>query len=349
MAKIAYIEQTSNEYMRQGFNLLEVPIELKNRFELDMQSALMNVAGISISTSTRFIQYENLVKCYHENHINPFKVNTITMGMQDKLQLKDFFDPSVVPPEIYSRPIFIHLDLSINGDKTGIGAVAVMGYKNETRYSIEHGEVETTKELYYHHVFSCRIQAPSTDEISMQKTLEFLYYLKFILGWNIWGVSTDGFQSNMFRQSLKTAGFENVDLVSLDRTPDGYITYKYAINEQRISHLNIPELEYEIINLAKDNVTGKINHDVDKSKDESDGLAGAVYNASLHEQDLNLGAGDMFDVIMNVNDNEDTEIANDMSLLDKMVSTRIDTVEEAIKQINPFNTDKDDASGFFFL
>lgn len=348
MAKIVSIEQVSSEYARQGFNLLEVPIELKSRFELDMQSAIMNVAGISISTSTRFIQYENLVKCYNENHKNPFTINTITMGLQDTLQLKDFFDESVVPPEIYSRPIFIHLDLSLNGDKTGISAVAVMGYKTENRYSLERGEVETTKELYYHHIFSCRIQAPSTDEISIQKSQDFIYYLKYQLGWNIWGVSTDGFQSVMLRQSLKTAGFRNVDLVSLDRTPDGYITYKYAINEQRIAHLNIPELEFEIINLAKDNITGKINHDADKSKDEADSLAGAVYNASLHEQDLNLNASDTFDIIVNANEPEDAEYMRDTDILGAMVSNKIESVDQVIKEINPFNDDGND-NGFFFL
>lgn len=62
----------------------------------------------------------------------------------------------------------------------------------------------------------------------------------------------------------------------MDRTPEGYNTLKAAINEQRITIIKLEKLAWEIVNLNKDNQTGKIDHDADKSKDLSDSLAGAL-------------------------------------------------------------------------
>lgn len=262
-SRIIREDEDVNEYMRQGYEVLEVPIEFKHRFELDIQSALMNIAGISISHTTRFIAYDNLARCYN-NYKNPFTTNILTIGMYDNLNIKDFFIPDMVDNNISSRPIFIHIDTSLTGDRTGISAIAIMGYKNVNEYSLDSGEMETTKELYYHHIFTVGIQCPTSSEISFQKTRDFIYYLRYNLGWNIKGISLDGYQSLDTRQQLITMGFVNTDIVSLDKTPNGYFSYKSAINEQRVSHLNIPELEFEIINLARDNMTGKIDHDIDK-------------------------------------------------------------------------------------
>ena len=262
-SKIIGEDESVEDYIMQDYQIMDIPVEFKKSFEMDINTALMNVAGVSISNTTRFIGYANLSKCY-KDHKNPFTTNIITTGLYDKLTIKDFFIPDMVKPEIYGRPIFIHIDTSLTGDRTGISAVAVMGYKNVNEYSIESGDIETTKELFYHHIFTVGIQCPSNSEISFQKTRDFIYYLKYNLGWYIFGISCDGFQSRDTIQQLITAGFGNSKVVSLDKTPDGYLVYKNAINEQRINHINIPELEFEIINLARDNQTGKVDHDIDK-------------------------------------------------------------------------------------
>jgi len=358
-SRIVQDDEDPDAYVKQGYDVIEVPIEFRNRFELDIQAAIMNIAGISISNSTRFISYENLARCYKNNQ-NPFDSAILTIGMYDTLRIQDFFHPEQIPPEIYTRPIFIHIDTSLTGDKTGISAIAVMGYKNVNEYSIQSGDIETTKELYYHHIFTVGIQCPSSSEISFQKTRDFIYFLRYQCNWNIRAVSTDGFQSADTKQQLITMGFTDSKIVSLDRSPDGYIAYKAAINEQRITHLHIPELEFEIINLAKDNQTGKVDHDVDKSKDLSDSVAGAVYNASLHEQELNLGASDMYDVIFDTNVSED-EDDDRLSLLQKILPqvkapSINDSVQEPINPNlqpsgtkNPFNPYENDDNGFFFL
>ena len=97
-------------------------------------------------------------------------------------------------------------------------------------------------------------------------------------------------------------GFPDSTIVSLDKKPDGYLAFKSAINEKRIAMLHIDELETEIIRLERDNMTGKIDHPIDGSKDISDGLAGALYNASMHENDYEFELVESLDAVVDVND-----------------------------------------------
>lgn len=82
-------------------------------------------------------------------------------------------------------------------------------------------------------------------------------------------------------QQLSQAGFDT-QLVSLDKTADGYLYLRASLNEKRIALLEIPELEKELVNLERNNLTGKVDHPVNGSKDISDSLTGALYSASMN-------------------------------------------------------------------
>lgn len=258
-SKIIPDDEDPQAYERQGYEVIQVPIEHKQSFELDMQSALMNVAGISITHVLKFMNIEQIQKCYTDDS-NPFVAEVLTIGLNDSSLIQDYFNPSAVPEEIYSRPIFIHLDMAVTGDNAGIGAVAAMGFVNTSEYSINEGKVVETRKMAYRHVFNVEISAPKNDQIHFAKVREFIYYLRFQLGWNIRGISADGFNSVDMRQQLTTMGFHDVKLVSLDRTPDGYMALRSAIAERRISLLHLDHLEIELVQLERDNVTGKIDH-----------------------------------------------------------------------------------------
>lgn len=301
-SKIIEDNEDPNAYICQGYTIEDVPIEFKNTFELDMETSLMNILGISVSGVLKFFTYNIVSQCYNKNAINPFVSNIISTGMNDELKIQDFLDLSKIDSALVSKPIFIHLDASVTGDRTGLSAVAAVGYRYQNDYDVIEAETISTKELVYRHVFSIGIQCPNNSEISFAKTRNFIYFLKNTLHWNIKGISTDGFQSVDTRQALITMGFENVDLVSLDRTPNGYLCLKSAIVEKRITLLNIPELETEFIQLERNNITGKCDHPIGGSKDILDSLCGAVYNLSLHEQDLTIDLPEiMSDLIMNTN------------------------------------------------
>ena len=147
-------------YISQGYYIEEIPTELKQDFELDMIRSLRDHGGIAVSETTRYIAYSSLEKCIIPQD-NPFKSNVLTIGMLDKLKYEDFFEPEKVPPEIYSKPLFIHFDCSLTGDKTGIGCVAVLGYTNREGFDYITGEHTELRELAYREVFDIGIQCPN--------------------------------------------------------------------------------------------------------------------------------------------------------------------------------------------
>lgn len=304
-SRIVSDTEDPNDIIRQGFKILDVPVEHRQAFELDIDSALMDIAGVSTSVSTKFISYDKLKACYSDSLINPFTSEVLEIGLYDNLNIQDFFLPYKVPANLYSAPVFIHLDMSLTGDKTGISAVSIPGTKTTDVY--DKGNVKyNSRELYYQHLFSVAIQCPANSEISLEKNRQFIYYLKE-LGWNIVGVSADGYQSRDTIQQLIVKGYK-ASLISLDRSPDGYMTFKAALNEKRINMLYHSVLENEIINLERDNVSGKIDHppaDQGGSKDVSDSLAGALFNASKYKDDYLAYHSEDINTVLDFNTTDD--------------------------------------------
>jgi hypothetical protein len=221
-------------------------------------------------------------QCYVDTYKNPFTSDILTIGLKDDLQIFDFFEIDKVPMAVRAMPQFIHIDASLTGDKTGISDVAASGVKESMLYD---GANETlVTEMTYKHVFSVAIQAPTGTEISFEKTRKFIYYLRSN-GFNIVGVSLDGFQSADTKQTLITQGYD-ATIISLDRSPDGYHALRSAMNDKRVALIQIDLLENELIQLQRDVKTGKLDHPTDGSKDLSDSLAGALFNATLHKDNL---------------------------------------------------------------
>ena len=275
-------------YKKQGLNIIDVPIELIQAFDQDIDTALQDHAGISTSVKVKAFDLLRIQKCVSKYLRNPFTTEVVSTGINDDLQLKDFFDASLVPEEVLGAPVFIHLDASLTGDRTGLSAVAIIGTKQKQLASDiedEDGEVIISEELLCQQVFTVGIQAPSNSEISFEKTRQFIYYLKDELGFNIKKVTTDGFQSADVRQILYTKGFD-VGYTSLDRTPDGYDSLKSGINDRRIILLQgCDELINELTDLERDNTSRRYDHPLSGRKDESDSLGGAYYDALQYKDE----------------------------------------------------------------
>ena len=254
-------EEQVKEAEMKGYEVIDVPLETLHRFEMDLNRTLIDTCGISVQSSYKYIPYRLVEPCIGNGN-NPFQTEIIKTGLEDNYQIKDFFLSELVPEILYTKKLYVHCDLSKSGDMTGISAVAVLGYKNQERYT-DSGDTTLLKEIVFRHVFSVGIQCPPNDELSMIKVKDFLHYLKYDLGWNIAGVSCDGYQSLMLLQSLKLDGFETKE-VSMDILKNkecvGYTTFRNVLVEQRIKLLKLQELIKEITNLEKNETTGKIDH-----------------------------------------------------------------------------------------
>lgn len=284
------------EAEKQGYEVIDIPLEMLHRFEMDLNRTLIDTCGIAVQSSYKYITHRIIEPCLGDG-INPFTKEIIKTGLKDNIQIKDYFTPEVVPELLYTKKIYVHCDLSKNGDMTGISAVAVLGYKNQERFN-DAGAMSTIKEMVFRHVFSIGLQCPPNDELSMIKVKDFIHYLKYELGWNIAGVSCDGYQSLMLLQSLKLDGFDakevSMDIVDTKKKECvGYTSFRNTLLEKRIYLLDLYELQRELTALEKNESTGKVDHpkqtvkmvngEMVKSvgKDIADSLGGAVYNAVL--------------------------------------------------------------------
>ena len=117
-------EKELNVYRDRGYRILDVPIGYYENFLDDIDIALTDIAGISTTNLSTFISGERLAQTKFDGQ-NPFTKDIITVGngLDDEAQYSDFFDLSVIPPELKYKPLFIHLDMSLSGDKTGIAGV----------------------------------------------------------------------------------------------------------------------------------------------------------------------------------------------------------------------------------
>lgn len=348
-----YTDEDLMEYEKQGYQIIDIPLEMLHRFEMDMNRTLIDTCGIAVQSSYKYIPYKLVQPCVGLGS-NPFQKEILKIGLKDQYQIKDFFIPELVPEIIYTKKIYIHCDLSKSGDMTGISAVAVLGYKNQERFD-DTGESNTLKEIVFRHVFSVGLQCPPNDELSMIKVKDFLHYLKFELGWNIVGVSCDGYQSLMLLQSLKIDGFDakeiSMDIVST-KTKEcvGYTIFRNTLVEQRIKLLNLYELTREITNLEKNETTGKVDHpkQVTKvledgtkvksvGKDISDSLGGAIYNATVS---VDLNELDYLDGVT-ITDNN-VLLNNSSNLADQFFGISTNPVDGSIRMLPQNNNDIDE-------
>jgi len=297
-------EDQVDKYREKGYSLIKIPPGYREDFETNLDQALMDIAGISTSSNTKYISGVRLNQAKVDTYRNPFMKDIIEVGNSpdDKLQYANFFDLSVVNPMDLTRPLFIHLDMSISGDKTGISGVWITG-KRPTQV----GEnADASRELQYKLAFSVSVKAPKGYQVSFEKNRNFIRWLRD-RGFAIKGVSSDTFQSAQIQQDLKSDGFRT-ELISVDRvdqTSRTCLPYHYlktAIYERRVEiYKKCDLLTDELVGLERLS-NGKIDHTADgiNSKDQADAFCGALYLASKFAEEFAYSYGENLEAGLDV-------------------------------------------------
>lgn len=283
-------------YRAKGYEMLKIPPIYREDFETNLDQALMDDAGRSSASTTKFISGIRLGQAQSSSYKNPFVKDVIQVGNnpEDHLQYANFFDVRVLDPADYGKPLFIHLDMSMTGDKTGIAGTVIEG-----KYPSIPGQEESLS-LRYKLLFSVSVEAPKGYQISFEKTQNFIKWLRE-RGFAIKMISADTFQSAAVLQELTTAGFKT-QVLSVDRTDKDKICQPYqylrsAIYEQRYkmyadrSDKKPDLLTFELTELEK-TVTGKIDHPPKGSKDQADAVCGSLYMASKFAEEYSVNYGD---------------------------------------------------------
>lgn len=283
-----------NDLKLQGFRLIEPPIDMKSEFLADFHIALRDLAGIAVVGSMSFITQDTLDHCITTERRNPFYSDTLQIGTKDSLTLEEFFHLEAIPDYIKRSPLYIHLDLSLVTDRTGLSGVGITSRKDIL--DIDNKKIS---QPFFSHLFSLGLEAPRGDKIPYSKIVSFLCWLRKS-GFNIRRISRDQYQSEYLAQLLEAQGF-SVDLVSLDRTPDGYMALRSILLEHRIELLDHKLLQDELIHLQRDSLTGKLDHPVGGSKDIADSLGGCVWNATKDNPGITLSGKSLVSAIASVN------------------------------------------------
>ena len=240
---------------------------------------------------------------------NPFPdIITVGNGKEDTAEYENFFDETKLAKEYIDRPLFIHLDMSVSGDKTGIAGIWIIGKKPTAGG-------DAGNDLFFQTAFSTSIEAPKGRQISFEKNRNFIRWLRD-KGFLIKEITSDTFQSYDLQQQLSAEGF-NCSILSVDRVesvPGEHVgicrPYQYLKNtiyEGRIKMYKSELLHNELIQLEKNNNTGKIDHPIKGSKDQADAVCGATFTASKYAEEYAFRYGENLQDIVELNDKLDGE------------------------------------------
>lgn len=324
-------EGNLQHYRDQGYQLIEVPIDFKAKALEDIERMLCDYAGISSFASNKFISASRLGDVVKDDIFNPFPdIIEVGNAKDDTREYKHFFDLKKLPKEYMEKPLFIHLDMSISGDKTGIAGVWIIGKKPTT-------EGNPSKDLMFQPAFSVSIKAPKGHQISFEKNRAFIRWLKNEVGLNVKVITSDTFQSYDLQQQLSAEGF-NCDILSVDKVDNvpgesigickPYYYLRNVIYEGRINLYKTELLYNELVQLERNNTNGKVDHPQNGSKDQADALCGATFTASKYADEYAYDYGESLDAMLNANDEVGDKDLGNQLILD---------FEEELKKVSFFN------------
>ena len=319
------------EFRNKGYQLVQVPMGYHDTFQLNLDEAIASIIGIATASSLKYIAGSKINEIKTNTYENPFIKDVIEVGnaKDDLFQYANFFDMNRVSPNDIGKPLFIHLDMSTGsggkGDKTGIAGVWITGKENSIKrlqgnqpavMDTEDDITASANDLHYKLAFSVSIKAPKGAEISFAKTENFIRWLRD-KGFAIKCVSMDTFQSSAVRQDLTADNFKT-EIISVDRVVKDamgkpmclpYHYLKSVIYDHRLSiYEKCDLLTDELIGLERKS-DGHVDHTKQgiDSKDQADGLCGALWAASKYSEEYSYRYGDNLDASLEINmDTPDT-------------------------------------------
>lgn len=311
--------------------LIKVPIEHRSAFQTNIITALQDLAGYSVSASSKFFNsYEIYNKAIENDLQHPFSHQSIVLSttpnsyQEGHPPIKAYLNNGVTFNNPHA-PRYIHLDLALTGDSVGIAMSHISGFRDiynrdlrETDSYDFGSDSDDYSQFEEDNFISSQVKVPiievdfmlqinppkKPNKISFSKIRDFIYYLKVEKGLNIELITADQFQSAQLLQEFQELGFNTANL-SVDRDTKPYDTLANLYYENRINHYDYKIYQTELFNLVKYNIgRGKIDHPAEGSKDVSDAVAGAVYNAVVALDKTDMTDTSLFDLWVNANTNE---------------------------------------------
>ena len=321
-------------WLLSGYSkIIDVPENFRAKFTEDIDRALCDYAGESSTELSKYISGEAVDEIIDSNLRNPFSDDIITVGNapDDRAQYYNFFDMSAIPKELMSRPLFVHLDMSISGDMTGIAGVWIIGKKPTT-------DGKPSKDLKFQLAFSVSVEAPKGRQISFEKNRNFIRWLKEA-GFNIREITADTFQSYDLLQQLSAEKFNcsilSVDRVDSDRVCKPYQYLKSTVYEKRLIMYRSKRLVEEFVDIERNINTGKIDHTPNFHKDALDAVCGATFTASKYAEEFAYDYGESLELIDEANSADNVQSQRKQITVDfEQELMKLDPLRGRINNIN---------------
>lgn len=268
-----------DELEEQGYDVIEVPEEYRRSFDLDVNGALRDIAGISAASTRQsklIARADYLKRCINPDLSHPFTKKIIYLSNErgDDTGIEDYF---IMRDEFRTSPYrFIHVDLGLNGDAAGMSMCHVKGVK-EVEKQMEDGTFLNMRDHIVRFDFTVRIKNVQGADIPFWKIRRFIIYLRRMKV-RIAMITFDGWQSIDARQLLEHAGF-TTELLSMDKNDGPYMVYRNAVYEERAEYYEYEPLITESKELIHMRRKKKVDHPIEGSKDVSDSAAGCLYKA----------------------------------------------------------------------
>ncbi len=281
-----------------GATVKLIPIEYLDDFKADPEGSLRDVCGIATDVISPFItQRHKIIEAIvrgKEAGMKPWVVQAdIELGNDE---LGGAAMPQIIEenlPRDKDKPRFVHIDLSLTGDRCGIAIVKVLGHV------AVRGVGDTVQNLP-HYVLEqgITIKPSAAHELDFEAIRTWIINLKDHYGINIHTVSYDSFQSAESMQLMRKAGIQSWK-VSADLTMEPYNYFKQCLYSGRINMQDHEILKVELAGLEINAAKGKVDHPKRLSKDLSDALVCAMYSASQNRDvRADTGVQEMNQVLM---------------------------------------------------
>jgi hypothetical protein len=258
---------------------MDVPVEHRDAFEADVNAAIRDLGGRATVSSSKLVRLRERLAL--ASVVSPLFPDVIQLDFDDDTdQVFNHCKSSryFADPLHKNIPRHIHVDIGLTGDRLGIAASLVVGFRDvEIRDPVT---FEKTKEnlpvLSTEWAFG--VEPRPGKQIPLFKLRMFLQWLQQV-GYPIAGVTLDGFQSADFIQGMTKMGFK-AELLSVDKTVGPYVTLRTLIYEGRTTLPINAILKRELEELELSAKGDSVDHPRDGSKDLSDAVAGSTFKAN---------------------------------------------------------------------
>ena len=269
-------ESEVEDFKQRGYQIYKIPVEHYEEFKNDIQGAIRDILGVALKTAGKFIDSERVEAAIDSKLHNIFSATEIPLGFSDDSSILDYLNLGNINTKFIHYPIFIHHDLSLTGDRTGIFAHIVCK-DIENINGISEDELDDWRFIP---LFWMRLKPKfKGEQIPYYKIRRDIIKLRDQYGFNIVGITADGYQSADMLQQYSLQGIWT-EVLSMDRAPStAYQFARTCIYDGRAKLPNEPLLIRELTQLIENRRAQKVDHPVNGSKDLADAYGGSMYGA----------------------------------------------------------------------